>query len=322
MRRLMCEGRRSRVWLALVVAALSCLAARVVRADAAHARAHYDKGRSYFQVGEYEKALEEFKAAHIEKNDPAFIYNIAECYQQLRDPKEALVFYRRFIRLAPAHPARADAERHIAELESAAGAAPRPSGGAQAVGPPPPASPAALGDAPLPLPASLGPAVALEVPPPPPPAPPPPPGAAAPPTAQVISTPADVSPGSGRPERGARRTVAGVVGGTGLVALAVGGYFGLRARSKWNDSGPHCPQDVCDNVGKTLSDDARTSARLSDVAFGAGVLGVGVAAYLYFTSAPASSAGPSTSLARSQPIRILPDAGPNGLLGVTVGTSW
>src|SRR5215831_14374626 len=51
-------GWRNRVWLALVVAALSFLGAPVVRADAARARAHYDKGRSYFQVGEYRKALD------------------------------------------------------------------------------------------------------------------------------------------------------------------------------------------------------------------------------------------------------------------------
>jgi tetratricopeptide (TPR) repeat protein len=269
------DGARSRVWLVilLVVTALSLLAPRLVRADAAQARAHYEKGRSYFQVGDYRKALEEFQAAHIEQNDVAYIYNVAECHRLLGQPKEALIFYRRFIRMAPAnHPSRPDAERRIAELEPAtAPAAPPPPAGRQAVAPPP---------APLP-----------------PPAAPPLPAVAAPPAAQLSSAPADAGPGARPGSGGSRRAIAYVVGGTGLVALAAGGYFGIRARSKWNDSGPHCPQDLCDDTGKSLSDDARTSARLSDVAFGVGLVGVAVAAYLYFTSS-SSSAGPSSLVLR------------------------
>jgi hypothetical protein len=51
--------------------------------DAAQARVHFEKGRTFFQVDEYRKAIEEFKAAHVERPDPAFLYNIAECYRHL-----------------------------------------------------------------------------------------------------------------------------------------------------------------------------------------------------------------------------------------------
>jgi tetratricopeptide (TPR) repeat protein len=279
------------VWPILVVTAFSFVAARVARADATHARAHYDKGRSYFEVGEYRKALEEFQAAHLEKNDVAYIYNIAECHLHLGDPKQALVFYRRFIRLAPSnHPALHDAERHVEELESATAAVPPHPAGGQAVGPPPAASPSpgpsggAAPSRPAGAPATAGTAVALAPPASTPPPAPPAPAAVAPPGAPVISAPADIGPREGRGGGGSRRTIAAVIGVTGLAALAAGGYFGLRARSKWNDSGPRCPQDLCDDVGKALTDDARTSARLSDVGFGVGLIAVGVAAYLYLAS--------------------------------------
>src|SRR5262245_32028416 len=131
------RGRRGRLLVAAASVAgtvlLSWVATTPALAQVAQSRSHYEKGRSYFQVGEYRKALEEFKAAHVEKNDPAYIYNIAECHRQLGEPKDAVVFYRRFIRLAPPNqPARPDAERHIAELESAPAAALPPSGGGQA----------------------------------------------------------------------------------------------------------------------------------------------------------------------------------------------
>lgn len=316
------EGLARRVWPVLVVTTLSLLAARPVRADAANARAHYEKGRSYFQVGEYRKALEEFKTAHIEKNDVAYIYNIAECHRQLGEPKEALDFYRRFIRLAPANqPARLDAERHIAELESAPAAAPPPSGGGQAAGRPAPPSSSSPANAAPSRPAGAEPAIAPAVSASTPPPAPVNPGAVAAPAAQPSSAPADSGPREQGGHSGSRRTIAYVIGGTGLAALAVGGYFGIRARSKWNESESHCPQNVCDDTGKSLSDDARTSARLADVAVGAGLVGVGVAAYLYFSSTPSPSSVPS-SQARAQRIRIEPYAGPNRLVGVVMGGAW
>src|SRR5204863_956355 len=90
-------ARLSIVWLCLLSL---CLLSRVAVADAAGARAHFDKGRTFFEVDEYRKAIAEFKAAHIEKPDPAFLYNIAECYRRLGEVPEALQFYRRFLATA------------------------------------------------------------------------------------------------------------------------------------------------------------------------------------------------------------------------------
>src|SRR6186713_794266 len=75
--------------LVVCFALLPCVA----RADVARARAHFDKGRTFFEVDEYRKAIAEFKAAHIEKPDPAFLYNIAECHRRLGEASDALVYY-------------------------------------------------------------------------------------------------------------------------------------------------------------------------------------------------------------------------------------
>src|SRR5579871_2130139 len=98
------------------------------RADAAQARAHFEKGRSYFEVDEYEKAIDEFKAAHVEKPDPAYLLNIAECYRHLGEYKQAVAFYRRFLTLAPANdPLRPKSAKRIAELQGKEDEPPHPS---------------------------------------------------------------------------------------------------------------------------------------------------------------------------------------------------
>jgi hypothetical protein len=108
----------ARTALALAVLALAG-SPSVALADAAQARVHFDKGKTYFEVDEYRKAIDEFKAAHVEKADPAFLYNIAECYRHLGETHEALVYYRRFLSLSPANDrTRATVEKRIAELQS------------------------------------------------------------------------------------------------------------------------------------------------------------------------------------------------------------
>src|SRR3954451_16851824 len=95
------------------------LLSRLALADAAGARAHFDKGRTFFEVDEYRKAIAEFKAAHIEKPDPAFLYNIAECHRRLGEVSHALVFYGRFLATTPAGDKnRAVVDQRIVELKT------------------------------------------------------------------------------------------------------------------------------------------------------------------------------------------------------------
>jgi hypothetical protein len=110
-----------------------CVVPKLAIADAAQARVHFDRGRTFFDVNEHRKAIAEFKAAHIEKPDPAFLYNIAECHRRLGEGSDALLFYRRFLATAPAgDKTRPIVEQRIAELTTAA-EEPNP-GGAPASG--------------------------------------------------------------------------------------------------------------------------------------------------------------------------------------------
>jgi tetratricopeptide (TPR) repeat protein len=117
--------------------------APAARADPARALKHFEIGKRYFQVEEYRKAIEEFKAAHVDEPDPAFLYNIADCHRRLGETKEALTFYRRYLSLSPPDaPHRAIAGKRIQEIEETADgkAAAPPAGPAAGAAGPAPAS--------------------------------------------------------------------------------------------------------------------------------------------------------------------------------------
>jgi tetratricopeptide (TPR) repeat protein len=69
--------------------------------DPAAARAHYAKATRLYEVGEYQQALAEFKAAHLAKPDSAFLYNIAQCHRQMGDLGQAVVMYKRYLVATP-----------------------------------------------------------------------------------------------------------------------------------------------------------------------------------------------------------------------------
>jgi hypothetical protein len=73
------------------------------------------------------------------------------------------------------------------------------------------------------------------------------------------------------------------MGGGGLFIL-IGTYFGLHAASKKSDAEPHCNGKFCDPDGLSLQDDAHSAATVSTIAWGLGIVAVGVGAYLYLTA--------------------------------------
>ena len=107
----------NRMFLAGLVAAVALLLAAPVRADSAKATAHFEKGTRLYQVGEYDKALAEFKAGHVEEPDASFLFNIAQCHRLMGQPRAAITFYKRFLSLSPDTPMRGDVERKINDLE-------------------------------------------------------------------------------------------------------------------------------------------------------------------------------------------------------------
>jgi tetratricopeptide (TPR) repeat protein len=83
----------------------------------AAAKEHYLRGTSYYDLGRYDEAIREFEAAYHFKNDPAFLYNLAQSYRQAGRPEQALHFYRTYLRYVPKPPNKADIEEKIEALE-------------------------------------------------------------------------------------------------------------------------------------------------------------------------------------------------------------
>jgi hypothetical protein len=86
----------------------------------------------------------------------------------------------------------------------------------------------------------------------------------------------------------AQRAVAYGLGAVAVVALGVGGGYGLAARSKNTTADEHCsrPGGLCDATGVSSGKDADRLATTSNVAFGVGAA-LGVGAIVLLLTAPA-----------------------------------
>jgi hypothetical protein len=107
----------------------------------------------------------------------------------------------------------------------------------------------------------------------------------------VVEAPAQAPPpvlsddGGGAPEEPSDgRAMAGwIVGGAGIVALGVGGYFGLSAKVDWDDRNERC-RGGCTPEAKAAGDDAQKAANIATVGVGVGLVGLGVGTFLLLTS--------------------------------------
>src|SRR5215217_5775702 len=102
-----------------VVLLLAGRSARAADAKAEQARAHFQQGDTYFKLDKYANALQEFERAYLAKQDPSFLYNIAQCHRLMGNRVEAIRFYRRYLKDAPNAPNKDVADKHIKDLEAA-----------------------------------------------------------------------------------------------------------------------------------------------------------------------------------------------------------
>src|SRR6266404_3293921 len=85
--------------------------------DPQHARELFQEGNTYFDVGQFDKAIDAWQRGYKEKADPGFLYNIAQAYRLSGDPAKAIFFYRGFLRNSPKAPNRAEIELKIQALQ-------------------------------------------------------------------------------------------------------------------------------------------------------------------------------------------------------------
>ncbi len=84
---------------------------------------------------------------------------------------------------------------------------------------------------------------------------------------------------------GAQRTIAVVTAGAGLVALGIGGVFGIISMSKKSNANEHCDAgNTCDDDGLKLRHDAISAGNLSSVFFVAGGVLAATGAVLWLTA--------------------------------------
>ncbi|MFB1479174.1 tetratricopeptide repeat protein [Corallococcus sp. RDP092CA] len=83
------------------------------------ARERFSEGNLAYDLGEFDRALKSFSEAYRLKPLPAFLFNIAQCHRQLKNPSRAAFFYRRYLSLSEGEPANADVVRElIAEMDA------------------------------------------------------------------------------------------------------------------------------------------------------------------------------------------------------------
>lgn len=100
-----------------------------------------------------------------------------------------------------------------------------------------------------------------------------------------------------------------VVGGVGVVGLAVGTFFGIASKTTYDDALSHCPTGPCDAEGARGGRTAHQQATASTVSFIAGGALLAVGATLYLTAPKAG--------------RVSVQVGaPTGALGFAVGNAW
>jgi hypothetical protein len=106
------------------------------------------------------------------------------------------------------------------------------------------------------------------------------------------STPAKPpAPEAPKSSGGTQRAIGYVVGGAGIVSLAIGTVFGIEAVSKSNDAKAQCHPCTTQAPVDEMHD-AKSSALIADVTLGAGIVAAGVGLYLLL-SAPSDAPPPS-----------------------------
>jgi tetratricopeptide (TPR) repeat protein len=84
----------------------------------AEARRRSGQGTALYNLGRYKEALGEYEAAYLAAPAPELLFNIGQCHRKIGNRKEALSFFRTYLRNAPRARNRAEVEARIAELDA------------------------------------------------------------------------------------------------------------------------------------------------------------------------------------------------------------
>lgn len=102
----------------MLAIALLALGASSARADDAQkARDLFAQGNTFFDLGQFDKAIDAWQQGYQLHNDPGFLYNIAQAYRTEGDAQKAIFFYKRYLSNAPKAHNRPEVEQKIEALQ-------------------------------------------------------------------------------------------------------------------------------------------------------------------------------------------------------------
>jgi hypothetical protein len=222
--------------LGLCTALLGAVLPAGAQTDDENARIHFEAGASYLKQSDNESALREFQAAYSLSKRPALLLNIANVYERMGKPKEAVDALGKYLEEDPKTADRTTVETRIANLKKRAESLPPPV--------PPPTTSAPLG----------------------------PPAASAGPPAPTVAPPA--APEAPPPAAGPNRVPAYVAFGVGGAAAIGAVVTGVVASGKFSDAEkqckPSCPDGTVDSIKSTaLVSDILTGVAIAGVGVGA-----------------------------------------------------
>lgn len=195
------------VCLGLAAPAMAQPKKKPTKAQKARAKALYDEGLRYYNVGDYDRAAEKFGESYVIVAAPLLLFNIAQANRLGGDCEQALRSYRTYLREVPKPDNRQQVDQAIRICEAKLAEKPAPPQDE-------PAQPAAEPDKPEPAKVAD--------------------------TAEADAEPepdAEVEADTGSPSRpGRTKKIIGIaVGATGVALAATGAYFGLQASSQASD---------------------------------------------------------------------------------------
>ena len=85
----------------------------------AQAKALYEQGLSYYNLGEFDQAIAAFRKSYELTQAPGLLFNIAQAFRLKKDYEQATYFYQTYLRLQPDAANRADVEARLAEMQQA-----------------------------------------------------------------------------------------------------------------------------------------------------------------------------------------------------------
>jgi hypothetical protein len=199
--------------------------------DDENARIHFESGAAYLKQSDNENALREFQAAYALSKRPALLLNIANVYERMGKPKEAVDALSKYLEEDPKTAERSTVESRIANLKKRA----------ETATPPPATS------------ASAAPAASAPVP-----APTPPPPAEAPP------------PPAGAPKRTPAYIALGIGGAAAIGAVVTGIVAKSKFNDAENSCKPGCPDSTVKPIKSiALVSDVLTGVAVVGVGVGA-----------------------------------------------------